>query len=264
MAILRGGLFSDHFRTSGVTFMSAQESLIQALAPAGKLRAVINLGNPILANRDPQSGLPVGVSVDLATELARRLGAEPEFLVVEKAADSVAALNQGRVDVGFFAIDPARGAEIAFTAPYLLIEGAYLVRTDSPLTVNEEVDRPGTRVVVGKGSAYDLFLTRELQCAEIVRAPSSPDVVPAFLEQGLEVAAGVRQQLEMDAARLSGLRLLPGRFMVIRQAMGTAKSAGGEAAAFVSHFVEEMKASGFVADALRRHGVEGVSVAPRG
>lgn len=237
-------------------------SLLQSLVPTGRLRAVINLGNPILASRDAQTGAPVGVSVDLASELARRLGVEPEFLVVEKAADSVAALNQGRVDIGFFAIDPARGAEIAFTAPYLLIEGAYLVRADSSLQSNDEVDRAGHRVVVGKGSAYDLFLTRELKTAEIVRAPSSPDVVPAFLEQGLEVAAGVRQQLEMDAARQPGLRLLPGRFMVIRQAMGTAKASGQEAADFVAAFVEEMKASGFVAAALQRHGVEGASVAP--
>ncbi len=240
--------------------MSLSPSLLQALVPTGRLRAVINLGNPILAARD-QSGQPVGVSVDLASELARRLGVEPEFVVVEKAADSVAAVNEGRADVGFFAIDPARGAGIAFTAPYLLIEGAYLVRADSPLQANEEVDRAGQRVAVGQGSAYDLFLTRELKAAEIVRASSSPDVVPAFLAQGLEVAAGVKQQLEMDAARLGGLRLLPGRFMVIQQAMGTAKSAGPEAAAHVSAFVEAMKASGFVAQAMSRHAIAGASVA---
>lgn len=237
-------------------------SLQQSLAPTGRLRAVINLGNPILAKRDIDSGQPVGVSLDLASELARRLGVEAEFLVVEKAADSVAAVNDGRADIGFFAVDPARGAEIAFTAPYLLIEGSYLVRSDSPLRMNEEVDRPGTRVAVGKASAYDLFLTRELKAAEIVRAPSSPDVVPMFLERGLDVAAGVKQQLEMDAARLCGLRLLPGRFMVIQQAMGLAKQRGAEAAFWLSVFVEEMKATGFVAAALRRHGVEGVSVAP--
>lgn len=242
--------------------MTVQASLIQALAPEGKLRAVINLGNPILAQRDAQTGAPVGVSVDLSMELARRLGVEPELVVVEKAADSVAAVTEGRADVGFFAIDPARGAGIAFTAPYLLIEGAYLVRADSPLSVNEEVDRPGTRVVVGQGSAYDLYLTRELKHAEIVRAPSSPDVVPTFLAQGLDVAAGVKQQLEMDAARQPGLRLLPGRFMVIQQAMGIAKPRGAEAAFWLSVFVEEMKASGFVAAALQRYRVEGVSVAP--
>ncbi len=242
--------------------MTVQASLIQALAPEAKLRAVINLGNPILAQRDAQTGAPVGVSVDLSMELARRLGVEPELVVVEKAADSVAAVTEGRADVGFFAIDPARGAGIAFTAPYLLIEGAYLVRADSPLSVNEEVDRPGTRVVVGQGSAYDLYLSRELKHAEIVRAPSSPDVVPTFLAQGLDVAAGVKQQLEMDAARQPGLRLLPGRFMVIQQAMGIAKPRGAEAAFWLSVFVEEMKASGFVAAALQRHRVEGVSVAP--
>lgn len=242
--------------------MTVQASLIQALAPEGKLRAVINLGNPILAQRDAQTGAPVGVSVDLSMELARRLGVEPELVVVEKAADSVAAVTEGRADVGFFAIDPARGAGIAFTAPYLLIEGAYLVRADSPLSVNEEVDRPGTRVVVGQGSAYDLYLSRELKHAEIVRAPSSPDVVPTFLAQGLDVAAGVKQQLEMDAVRQPGLRLLPGRFMVIQQAMGIAKPRGAEAAFWLSVFVEEMKASGFVAAALQRYRVEGVSVAP--
>jgi len=255
---MRGGPFLlSHFHT-----MNTSASLLQALAPTGRLRAVINLGNPILARRDPASGQPLGVSIDLATELACRLGVEPEFLVVEKAADSVAAVTEGRADVGFFAIDPARGASIAFTAPYLLIEGAYLVREDSPLQANEQVDRAGTRVVVGQGSAYDLFLSRELKAAEIVRAPASPDVVPVFLERGLEVAAGVKQQLEADAALLHGLRLLPGRFMQIQQAMGCARAAGDEAAGFVAAFVEAMKAEGFVATALRRHDIGGVSIAP--
>jgi polar amino acid transport system substrate-binding protein len=242
--------------------MSVQASLIQALAPEGKLRAVINLGNPILASRNPQTGAPVGVSVDLSTELARRLGVEAEFIVVEKAADSVAAVNQGQADVGFFAIDPARGAEITFTAPYLLIEGAYLVRADSSLQSNDQVDRAGHRVVVGKGSAYDLFLTRELKTAEIVRAPSSPDVVPTFLAQGQDVAAGVKQQLEMDAARQPGLRLLPGRFMVVQQAMGIAKPRGAEAAFWLSVFVEEAKASGYIVQAMARHSIEGATLAP--
>src|SRR5699024_9142072 len=124
---------------------------------------------------------------------------------------------------GFFAIDPVRGAGISFTAPYVLIEGAYLVADASPLQDNSEVDQPGTRVAVGKGSAYDLYLTRELRHAEIVRAPTSPAVVDVYLEQELDVAAGVKQQLELDAGRVGGLRLLPGRFMVIQQAMGLPK-----------------------------------------
>ena len=222
--------------------------LLQALAPTGCLRAVINLGNPILAGRDASSGAPVGVSVDLAHALAQRLGVTAELLVVEKAADSVAAVTEGRADIGFFAVDPARGAGIAFTAPYVLIEGAYMVRDTSSLQHNDEVDALNHRVVVGKGNAYDLFLSRELQHATIVRAPSSPAVVEVFLEQGCEVAAG--------------LRVLPGRFMVIQQAMGTAKTAGPEAAALVAAFVEEVKASGWVAAALQRHGISGASVAP--
>src|SRR5690606_5895683 len=122
------------------------------------LRASINLGNPILAGRDPASGAARGVSVDLARAFAERLGVEVELLVFDTAAASVEAVSQERADIGFFAVDPRRGEHIAFTAPYVLIEGAYLVRADAPLAANEEVDRPQHRVVVGQGSAYDLYL----------------------------------------------------------------------------------------------------------
>ena len=242
--------------------MGQASSIATLLAPAGKLRASINLGNPILANRHPQTGEPVGVSVDLASALAHRLGAELVLSVFDTAAASVAAVRQERADIGFFAIDPLRGEGIAFSAPYVLIEGSYLVPVASPLKANEEVDRIGVRVTVGQGSAYDLFLTRELRQARIVRAPSSPEVVEVFVTQGLEVAAGVRQQLEADLARFPDHRLLPGRFMVIQQAMGTSSGRGPEVADYLRNFVEDMKASGFVANALLRHGIQGASVAP--
>jgi polar amino acid transport system substrate-binding protein len=205
------------------------------LAPTGKLRAVINVGNPILAKRADGASDPTGVSVDLARELARRLGVAAELVVVPSAGQAVETLKAGRVDVGFFAIDPARGVDTYFTGPYVQIEGAYLVRQDSPLRANGEVDRDGIRVAVGNKSAYDLFLTRELKKAK----------------------------LELDMKRVAGLRLLPGRFMVINQAMGM--RLGREAGAkYLAAFVEEMKASGFVAQALQRHAVEGAAVAPPG
>jgi polar amino acid transport system substrate-binding protein len=244
--------------------MTPDPTVRQAFTPTGRLRASINLGNPILASRDPATGEAQGVSVDLAREFARRLGTEAELVVFDTAGKSVDAVAGEQADIGFFAIDPKRGEHIAFTAPYVLIEGAYLVREDSPLQANEEVDREGRRVVVGAGSAYDLYLTRELKQATILRAPSSPAVVPHFLQEQADVAAGVKQQLQADAARLGGVRLLPGRFMVIRQAMGCPRSRGAGAAAALAAFVEEMKASGFVAEALRRHGVEGAAVAPAG
>jgi polar amino acid transport system substrate-binding protein len=234
----------------------------QAFAPTGKLRASINLGNPILASKQPQIGEPFGVSIDLARAFAQRLGVDIELVVFDTAGKSVEAVRGEQADIGFFAIDPLRGEGIAFTAPYVLIEGAYMVPYFSPIRANEEVDRPGIRVAVGKGSAYDLFLSRELKQAEIVRAPTSPTVVDVFVEQMLEVAAGVKQQLEADQQRFAGYRLLPGRFMVIQQAMGTPKSRGAEAAAYLAQFVEDMNSSGFVADALHRHGIQGASVAP--
>ena len=242
--------------------MSTLTSLQKAFAPTGVLRASINLGNPLLVRRAPETAAPVGVSIDLAQALAKRLGLPLELVVFETAKDSVEAVRTERADIGFFAIDPLRGEGISFTAPYLLIEGSYMVADGSPIRANEDVDRPGIRVTVGKGSAYDLFLTRELKHAEIVRAPSSPAVVEVFAQQRLDVAAGVRQQLEADLARWPGHRLLPGRFMVIQQAMGMPQSRGVEASAYLSEFVEEMKSSGFVSQALERHGVQGASLAP--
>ncbi|WP_420475738.1 ABC transporter substrate-binding protein [Noviherbaspirillum sp. ST9] len=242
--------------------MTVSTELLHTLAPAGTLRASINLGNPILARAQPGGAMPYGVSVDLANELARRLGVGVQYMVFDAAGKSAEALKQDIVDVGFVAIDPVRGEGISFTSPYVLIEGCYLVRQDSPITANEQVDMPGIRVAVGKGSAYDLYLTRELQRAEIVRAPTSPTVVDTFVAEALEVAAGVRQQLESDCTRFPGLRLLPGRFMVIQQAMATPKARPPLAVDYLVRFVEEMKASGFVQESLARHGIEGASVAP--
>jgi polar amino acid transport system substrate-binding protein len=236
-------------------------ALSQAFAPTGTLRASINLGNPILANKDA-SGQPVGVSVDLATELAKRLGVSLSLVVFDAAGKSVEAVTQDKADFGFFAIDPVRGQGIAFTGPYVLIEGSYLVANNSPFISNDQVDQKGIRIAVGKGSAYDLFLTREIKNAELHRAPTSPTTVDFFVSEKLEVAAGVKQQLEMDAKRLPGLRLLPGRFMVIEQAMGLPKTRSAEAQLYLKQFVEDMKTSGFVAASLARHKIEGAAVAP--
>jgi polar amino acid transport system substrate-binding protein len=231
------------------------------LAPNGRLYAAINFGNPILAVKSAATGEPTGVSVDLARELGRRLGVSVQLVTFDAAGKVVEALKSGSIDVAFVAIDPARAVDISYSAAYVVIEGAYLVEQNSPIRSNEEVDRPGIRVAVGAGSAYDLYLARELKQAKLVRAPTSPAVVDTFLAQKLEVAAGVKQQLEADAKRLPGLRLLDGRFMVINQAMGTpvGRNAG---AAYLRDFIEEMKATGFVAQALSRHKIEGAAVAP--
>jgi polar amino acid transport system substrate-binding protein len=240
-----------------------ESTLLAAFAPYGKLRASINVGNPILAVRDPQHAQGVrGVSVDLATKLAAALGLELQLVVFDNAAKCVEALVDDDVDIGFFAIDPLRGAGVSFTAPYVLIEGAYLVRNDAPLHHNEAVDVAGNRVVVGAGSAYDLFLTRALKHATIVRAPSSPDVVPMFIENRYEVAAGVKQQIEADALRIGGLRLLPDRFMLIQQAMGISKVRDGIAYRYLCEFIETMKRENFIANALATHQIQGISVAP--
>jgi polar amino acid transport system substrate-binding protein len=240
-----------------------QATLMKEFAPGGTLRAAINLGNPILANKDPVTGEPVGVSVDLARELAKRLGLPLQLVIYNAAGKVTEGVLSQQWDIGFVAIDPERGRDMDYSGPYVIIEGAYMVPQASPIRVNADVDQPANRIVVGKGSAYDLYLTRTIRHAQIVRAPTSPAVTDTMLGQKYEVAAGVRQQLEADAKRLPGLRILDGRFMVINQAMAVPKNRPA-AQKYLTAFVEEMKASGFVGEALKRHRIQGAAVAEPG
>ncbi len=234
---------------------------LKELAPTGQLRVIINLGNPMLAHRD-DSGNVGGVSVDLAQAMAKALGVSAQLTTVDGAAKSVALVRGREADLGFFALDPLRSEGIAFTAAYVHIEGAYLVKENSPLRSNDDVDQTGIRVAVGKGSAYDLFLTRELKHAQIVRTATGNEVIPAFHAQALEVAAGIRQPLEKHATAGSGLRMLPGRFMVIEQAMGVPDNRSAAAQAWLRAFAQAAIAQGFVAQRIAHHAVEGANVAP--
>ncbi|WP_418317229.1 ABC transporter substrate-binding protein [Piscinibacter sakaiensis] len=241
--------------------MSTPSSLVQEFAPTGKLRASLNLGNPVLAHSKTATEKPAGVTIDLSREFARELGVDVELLQFDTAARSVAALASGEADIGFMAIDPLRAETTHFTPPYVQIEGFYLVRDDSPIKSNSDVDRAGIRIVMGAGSAYGLYLTRHVRHAELVQVPTSEAVVDAMLERGLEVAAGVKQGLQADARRVGGVRLLDERFMVINQAMAMPKTRSRQAADFLDDFVGRMTRGGFVADALARHAIVGAKVA---
>jgi len=236
--------------------------LVKDLAPTGKLRAAINLGNMVLAQKDPATGDMRGVTVDLARELARRVGLPLELVPFDAAGKVFEALKAGAWDVAFLAIEPVRAAEIAFTAPYVIIEGVYLVPKDSPLRAVADVDRDGVRIAVNKGSAYDLYLTRTIKHAQLVRGENG---IELFVRDRLEAAAGVKQPLVEYAKTDPSVRIMDGRFMEIRQAMGTPKLRyqGREAAPRYLHaFVEEMKATGFIAEALRRSNQPDAAVAP--
>jgi polar amino acid transport system substrate-binding protein len=243
------------------TTATAPPGVAKDLAPTGKLRAAINFGNPVLAQKDPATGEARGVSVDLARELGRRLDVSVELVTFDAAGKVFDALKTGAWDIAFLAIDPARATEIAFTAPYVVIEGTYLVPVDSPLRTIQDVDRDGVRVAVGNKSAYDLYLTRTLKRAQLVRVPTSPEAIDVFLKDKLEAAAGVKQPLVQFAKTHPNVRVMDGRFMAIEQAMGTPK--GRDAGArYLREFVEEMKASGFVAAGLARSGQGDAAIAP--
>lgn len=227
------------------------------LAPTGRLRASINLGNPVLAQGT--AAAPSGVTVDLARELGARLGVPVELVCFDAARDSFEAMKQGRADLCFLAVDPAREATVAFTAPYAVIEGMFAVSEDSPLRSAADVDRPGTRVGVKQGSAYDLYLSRTLKRAEVVRGHEGTE---AFVEHRLEVAAGIRQPVLDFVAARPGLRVLEPAFMEIEQAVGTSRSRSAATIEFLRDLVEELKADGFVADALARSGRRDARVAP--
>ena len=232
-----------------------------SLAPGGTLRVAINFGNPVLAQRDPAGGPPRGVSADLARELARRLGLPVQYVTYNGAGFVSEAGKTGAWDICFLAIDPKRAEGIDFTAPYVVIEGAYLVPQGSPLHSVDEVDRDGVRVMVDHGSAYDLFLQRALKHAKLVYPPTGRRAGEYYVIEPVEVLAGVRQPLAQMAQAHPALRMIPGRFMQIEQAVGTMR--GREAGlAYLRSFVEEMKASGFVAKSLEASGQSDAEVAP--
>lgn len=226
---------------------TATAGIARDLAPTGALRASINLGNPVLAHGTPDS--PGGVTVDIAREIGARLGVPVELVCFDAARKSYEAMATGRADLCFLAVEPAREAEVAFTAPYVVIEGVYAVPADSGLATPADVDRDGVRIGVKRGSAYDLYLTRTLRQATVVRGEEGVDV---FRTEGLEVAAGIRQPMTAFVAAHPGVRLIEDRFMEIRQAVGTTTARRPETVRWLTDLVEELKADGFVAEALRR------------
>ena len=227
------------------------------LAPHGALRASINLGNPVLAQGTAAE--PSGITVDLAREIGARLDVPVELLCFDAARKSYEAMAEGRADLCFLAIEPAREAEVAFTAPYVVIEGVFVVPDDSGLTALADVDREHVRIGVNEGSAYDLFLSRTLRRASVVRGQ---DGIGVFREQGLEAGAGISQVIGDYVARNPGFRMITERFMQIRQAVGTARTRAPGTVRFLAAAVEDLKASGFIRDALRRSGQDSALAAP--
>jgi polar amino acid transport system substrate-binding protein len=240
---------------------AASPEVVKEIAPTGKLRAAINLGNAVLAQKGADG--PKGVTVDLARELARRLGVPVELTTFEAAGKVFEGIKAGSVDLAFIAIEPVRAAEIEFSSPYVLIEGGYMVQKDSPLKAVEDVDRPGIKIAVGLNSAYDLFLTRTIKNAQVVRAHTGGGsaMIELFLKEKLDVVAGVKPVLVEYAKTNAAMRVMDGRFMVIQQSMGLPKGRT-TAARYVRTFVEDVKASGFVADALKRSNQTDATVAP--
>jgi polar amino acid transport system substrate-binding protein len=232
---------------------------VKDLAPTSTLRAAINAGNVVLVQKDV-SGVH-GVTVDLANELARRLGTPVALKVYDTAGQVTEAAKTGEWDIAFLAIEPVRAAVIGFTAPYVIIEGTYMVAADSPLQTIADVDRNGIRIAVAKGSAYDLYLTRTLQHATLVRYPSPPLALEGFVADKIDAAAGVRQFLKAYAKTHPDMRVMPEHFQEIREAMGTplGRDAGLQ---YLKTFVEEMKANGFVAKSLERAGQADAVIAP--
>lgn len=231
------------------------------LAPTGKLRVGINLGNFLLVTKDPATGDLRGIVIDLARELGRRTGFPVEFSTYPGAGELAEAVKSGAWDVAFLGAEPARATEIAFTAAYLEIEATYLVPAGSPLRSIADVDREGVRIAVSDKSAYDLFLKRSLKHARLVSAQGIDASYDLFVAQKLEALAGLKPRLVTDAERLPGSRMLEGRFTAIQQAIGTPR-ARGAGAGYLREFAEEIKASGLVAQLIEKHRVRGVSVAP--
>ena len=235
-----------------MTTGNVSKELRDEFAPQGALRVAVNYGNPVIVQRDPAGGPPRGVGPDLARELARRLGVDVKYVPYESAGKTTDGLIKDKAwDIGFLAVDPKRAQDIAFSVPYVEIEGTYLVKADAPFKALADVDRKGVRIAVGRGSAYDLYLSREIKNAELVRTTQIPESMQAFAEGRADVVAGVKQSLE--AVAKPGMRVMPGHFMVIRQASGVPQGRPN-ASKYLNEFIDEMKASGFVRKSLDASG----------
>jgi polar amino acid transport system substrate-binding protein len=232
------------------------------LAPTGTLRAGINYGNFILATKDATSGESRGVAIDLTRELARRLAVPVQIVPYGSVAAMVDAAKTGAWDIAFLGIDPARAGEISFTAAYLQIEATYLVPAASRLRAVADVDQEGVRVGAPARANYELFLSRSLERAQLVRAPTADAAFDLLVSGKVEALAGLRQALIGLADKLPGSRMLDGQFMAVQQAVGVPR--GRDAGrAYLRGFIEDAKASGLVAGAIEQTGARGVSVAPR-
>lgn len=230
--------------------------VVAELAPTGVLRVGVNLSNFLLVTGRSASGEPEGVSPDLSAAIAERLGVPVRYVTYPRPAALADAAGTDAWDVGLIGAEPARAEKIAFTAAYAEIEATYLVPPGSALAAIPDVDRAGVRVAVASGSAYDLWLARNIERAELVRAPSIDESYRIFVEDGLEALAGLRPRLIDDVERLPGARILEGRFTAVQQAVGTAR-ANEAGAAYLADFVEWAKRSGLVARLIEKHGVVG-------
>jgi len=229
------------------------------LTPSGKLRVGLNYGNFLLVLKDGPGGEPRGIAPDLGRELGRRLGVPVEFLKFEQAGKLADAVKDGKCDVGFLGAEPQRASEIAFTAAYLEIPVTFLVPAGSPIRSLADVDREGVRIAVSDRSAYDLFLTRTLGKAQLVRAQGIDASYQLFVEKKLDALAGLKPRLVGDAEKLPGSRVLEGQVTGVQQAVGTPK-ARSAAAAYLSEFVADLHKSGLVKKIAAGHGVRGVVV----
>jgi len=231
------------------------------LAPTGTLRAAINLANFLLVTGKKPNGDPDGVAPDLAAAIADDLGVDIKYVPFATPGELADAVGDGAWDIGLIGAEPARAEHIDFTAAYAEIEATYLVLADSPLKQLEDVDQPGIRIAVSARSAYDLYLTRHLKHAELVRAEGLDASYELFVREGLDALAGLKPRLLFDVETLGQARLLEGRFTAVQQAVGTPTDRK-DSAAYLRSFIETAKASGLVAQLISHHRVKGLSVAP--
>ncbi len=239
-------------------------ALRERLAPGGVLRAGINLSNFLLVSARSADGGPAGVSPDMAAAIAQCLDVTLQRVPYASPALLADAAGRDEWDIGLIGAEPQRAQTIAFTAPYAQIEATYLVPAGSPLTEIAAVDAPGVRIAVTGGTAYSLWLDRNIRHADIQRTATMDETLADFRDRRLEALAGLRMRLVGDAAALPGSRLLEGRFMAVQQAIGVPRREDElteEAVAWLGRFVAAATASGFVAERIRHHGVNGLSVA---
>jgi len=226
------------------------------LSSNGILRAAINMSNFLLVTDKTKDGTPIGVSPDMAQELADKLNLQLKLIPYTTPGEIADDAENDKWDICNIGAEPQRAEKINFSAAYAEIQATYIVQSNSKINNILDVDKIGNKICVASRTAYGLWLERNIHNAELIQVEGVDSSFDIFLNENLDALAGLRPALIDDVKKISGGKILEGQFMSVQQAIGTSIQ-NIHSSIYIAEFVEEMKKSGFIQKLIDKHNVNG-------